>query len=71
MSNSDDHRFKNLHLCLRLNSIDPLSIFMPIPPWLYSFSSGVELEVRDGNTPGSSFIAQYYFNYPVFLSFFL
>ena len=40
-----------------------MSCFIPIPTWLYYYSSTIEYEVRDSHAYGSSFIVQDCFNY--------
>ena len=42
---------------------------MPIPSCFYYYSSIVELEVRDAENSGSSFIVQDCFRYPKFFVF--
>ena len=42
---------------------------MPIPSCFHYYSSIVELEIRDGDTSGSSFTVQDCFSYPVFCLF--
>ena len=45
------------------------SVFMPIPSCFYYCISIIELDVRDGDASGSSFIVQYCFGYPGFSVF--
>ena len=46
-----------------------LSVFMPVSSCFHYYSSIVELEVRDGDPSGSSFIVQDRFGYPGFFDF--
>ena len=45
------------------------SVFMPIPSCFHYCSSVIELDVRDGDASGSSFIVQDCFGYPRFFVF--
>ena len=42
-----------------------LSVFIPIPSCFHFCSSIIELDVRDGDASGSSFVVQDCFGYPV------
>ena len=46
-----------------------VSVFIPIPSCFYYCSPVIELDVRDGNASGSSFIIQDCFGYPGFFVF--
>ena len=52
-----------------MDSIGQSVHFMPIPSCFYYCSSIIELDIRDGDASGSSFIVQDCFGYPGFLLF--
>ena len=47
-----------------------LSVLMPVPSCFHYYTSILELDVRDGDASGSSFIVQDSFGYPVFFFIF-
>ena len=61
--------FLGMWICVRVFDSIPsihMSVFRTVLSCFYYYSSVLEPEGRDGNTPGSSFIAQDCFSYPGF-----
>ena len=56
--------YMDLGLGFQLDSIDNVSVFMPILCRFYYCSFVVQLEIRDGDASSRSFIVQGCFNYP-------